>query len=81
MACALIGDKLQRELAALLDERFCRMWEFYLVTSEYSFRHLKHVVFQVQVTKALETLPTARDYMSEVERALPLALRYDASPL
>ena len=66
-------------IAALLDERFCRMWEFYLVTSEYSFRHLKHVVFQVQITKALETLPVTRDYISEAEQALPLRLPGDAT--
>ena len=65
-------------IAALLDERFCRMWEFYLVTSEYSFRHLKHVVFQVQITRELETLPVSRDYMGEAEETLPLRLRYDA---
>jgi cyclopropane-fatty-acyl-phospholipid synthase len=59
-------------VAALLDERFCRMWEFYLVTSEYSFRHLKHVVFQVQVSKALDTLPLTRDYIGDAERSLPL---------
>ena len=59
-------------IAALLDERFCRMWEFYLVTSEFSFRHLKHLVFQIQLTKSLEALPIDRDYMSKAEAALPL---------
>ena len=64
-------------IAALLDERFCRMWEFYLVTSEFSFRHLKHLVFQIQLTKSLETLPVGRDYISAAEAVLPLRLRYD----
>ena len=59
-------------IAALLDERFCRMWEFYLVTSEFSFRHLKHLVFQIQLTKSLEALPIDRDYMAKAEAALPL---------
>jgi cyclopropane-fatty-acyl-phospholipid synthase len=66
-------------IAALLDERFCRMWEFYLVTSEYSFRHRKHVVFQVQISKALDTLAVTRDYMAAAEQSLPLRLPYDTS--
>ena len=66
-------------IAALLDERFCRMWEFYLVTSEFSFRHLKHLVFQIQLTKSLDTLPIGRDYMMEAEAALPLVTRSDGA--
>ena len=65
-------------IAALLDERFCRMWEFYLVTSEFSFRHLKHLVFQIQLTKSLETLPIDRDYMTKTEATLPLRFPSDA---
>lgn len=56
--------------AALLGERFCRMWEFYLLTSELSFRHFKHMVFQIQLTKAVDTLPLQRDYMFEAEQVL-----------
>lgn len=55
---------------ALLGEKFCRMWEFYLITSELSFRYFKHMVFQIQLTKAVDTLPMQRDYMVDAERAL-----------
>lgn len=55
---------------ALLGEKFCRMWEFYLITSELSFRSFKHMVFQIQLAKAVDTLPLQRDYMVDVERAL-----------
>ena len=55
--------------AALYDERFCRMWEFYLAGAEMSFRYDNLVVFQIQLTKALEALPITRDYMTEPERA------------
>ena len=55
---------------ALLGEKFCRMWEFYLITSELSFRYFKHMVFQIQLAKAVDTLPLQRDYMVDVERAL-----------
>ena len=55
---------------ALLGEKFCRMWEFYLITSELSFRYFKHMVFQIQLAKAVDTLPLQRDYMVDVERKL-----------
>ncbi len=54
----------------LLGERFCRMWEFYLITSELSFRYFKHMVFQIQLAKAVDTLPLQRDYMMDAERDL-----------
>jgi cyclopropane-fatty-acyl-phospholipid synthase len=54
--------------AALYDERFCRMWEFYLASAEMSFRHSRLVVFQFQLTKSLDALPLTRDYMLDSER-------------
>jgi cyclopropane-fatty-acyl-phospholipid synthase len=54
----------------MLDERFCRMWEFYLILSEFSFRYGKHVVFQMQLARQVETLPLTRDYMLRAERDL-----------
>ena len=56
--------------AALLGERFCRMWEFYLISSELSFRYFKHMVFQIQLARSVDTLPLQRDYMHEAENAL-----------
>lgn len=55
---------------ALYDERFCRMWEFYLAASEIAFRLWGQMVFQVQLTKDVATLPITRDYMLETELAL-----------
>lgn len=48
---------------AMYDERFARMWEFYLAASEASFRHDGLVVFQLQLAKKLDTLPMTRGYM------------------
>lgn len=48
---------------ALYDERFCRMWEFYLVGAECAFRHQGHMVFQMQMARNVGTVPLARDYM------------------
>ncbi len=52
----------------IYDERFCRMWEFYLVGAEMGFRHLKQMVFQMQLARRNDTVPLTRDYMVEFER-------------
>lgn len=54
----------------MMDERFCRMWEFYLIASELSFSHGKHMNFQIQLAKNVRALPLTRDYMFENERTL-----------
>ena len=54
----------------MFDERFARMWEFYLIVSEFSFRHGKHMNFQIQLTKTVDALPVTRDYTVEREREL-----------
>ncbi len=59
----------QRNAVALMyDERFCRMWEYYLALSELSFRHGDHMVVQLQLAKRVDSLPMTRDYMAEGER-------------
>ncbi|MGH7118066.1 MAG: class I SAM-dependent methyltransferase [Acetobacteraceae bacterium] len=55
-------------IAALMDERFCRMWEFYLVGAELAFRREGHMVFQIQIARSVHTVPLTRDYMFEAER-------------
>src|ERR1044071_7901379 len=56
-------------IRALYDERFCRMWETYLVGSELAFRHAGHLVFQMQLAKSIDAVPLTRDYMFDWERA------------
>ncbi len=58
------------EMVKLYDERFCRMWEFYLASCEMSFRHGDMMVFQIQLSKRVDTLPVSRNYMFEREHAL-----------
>ena len=60
----------REEAKALYDERFCRMWEFYLAASESAFRWQNLVVFQLQFTKSLDTLPITRGYMNAEEDRL-----------
>jgi cyclopropane-fatty-acyl-phospholipid synthase len=55
--------------AAIRDERFCRMWEFYLAASETAFRYQDLVVFQVQLVKRVKALPITRDYMYKNEHS------------
>jgi len=56
--------------AHIYDERFCRMWEFYLAGTEASFRRHVLNVFQIQITKHQDTLPLTRDYIFEEEDKL-----------
>jgi len=62
-----------KAVAELYDERFCRMWDFYLAGSEIAFRRDGLVVYQIQMAKRIETLPMTRDYMFEAERTMRFA--------
>jgi cyclopropane-fatty-acyl-phospholipid synthase len=62
-------EQNRERIRALYDERFCRMWETYLVGSELAFRHAGHLVFQMQLAKSINAVPLTRDYMGEWERA------------
>ena len=57
-------DRLRR----IYDERFCRMWEMYLISSEVAFRRQDHMVFQMQLSKAVDSVPLTRDYLVHWER-------------
>lgn len=58
------------EASTIYDEKFCRMWEFYLAGSEMAFRHHALSVLQIQITKNQNALPITRDYMGEEEARL-----------
>ena len=59
----------RQRAAALYDERFCRMWEFYLVLCEIGFRIRSMMVFQIQLAKRADAVPLTRDYMMNWEQA------------
>jgi len=67
----------RERIRALYDERFCRMWEFYLAGSEVAFRHQGHLVFQMQMARSIDAVPLTRDYMVDWERShrVPLSER------
>ncbi len=60
----------RERVANLYDERFCRMWEFYLQSGEAGFRWSGITVFQLQLTKEIGVLPITRDYMLREEERL-----------
>jgi len=60
----------QDEAQVMYDERFCRMWEFYLASSETAFRVDGHMVFQIQLAKSQDVVPRTRDYIVEREARL-----------
>jgi cyclopropane-fatty-acyl-phospholipid synthase len=60
----------REEAIRLYDERFARMWEFYLASSEMSFRKQNVMNFQIQITKRQGIVPMTRDYISRGEAKL-----------
>lgn len=58
------------EIVALYDERFWRMWMFYLAGALCAFRHGGHVVFQIQLARRVDSVPLTRDYMAQAEARL-----------
>jgi cyclopropane-fatty-acyl-phospholipid synthase len=64
-------ERHREEVRALYDERFCRMWEFYLAGAEAGFRAGDLVVFQLQLAKDRAAVPITRDYITDFDRAKP----------
>jgi cyclopropane-fatty-acyl-phospholipid synthase len=60
----------REEAVRLYDERFARMWEFYLASSEMSFRKQNLMNFQIQLSKRQNVVPMTRDYIVREEAKL-----------
>ena len=56
------------EVAHMYDERFCRMWEFYLISAEMMFRTGSQLVFHMQLAKKRDAAPIVRDYITDTQR-------------
>ena len=65
----------------LYDQRFVRMWEFYLACSEMAFREGDMVVFQIQMAKHKGVTPATRDYIAREEARLRTPEAGTAAPL
>jgi len=62
------------EVLALYDDRFVRMWRFYLAACEQTFRHGPQAVFQVQLSRSVDAVPLTRDYIYSAGGAPPRSL-------
>jgi len=60
------------KVKAIYDERFCRMWEFYLAGAETAFRRQDHMIAQLQIAREQDAAPLTRDYLVDWKRAHPL---------
>ena len=54
----------------LYDERFCRMWEFYLGAAELGFLHGSNMVFQLLLARERDVVPLDRNFIVEAERKM-----------
>jgi cyclopropane-fatty-acyl-phospholipid synthase len=61
------------KVVEIYDERFARMWEFYLAGSEAVFRWQDLMVFQIQMSLRNDVLPVTRDYIGKCEKAIALS--------
>jgi len=71
----------QDEAAQIYDERFVRMWRFYLASSEMSFRKQNMMVFQIQISKRQGVVPITRDYIAQEEQRLRTIEASKGTPL
>jgi len=60
----------REEAVQLYDERFARMWEFYLAVSEMGFRKQNMMNFQIQLARRQGVVPMTRDYVGREEANL-----------
>lgn len=60
----------REEVERIYDRRFVRMWEFYLASSEMTFREQNMMNFQIQLTKKQGVVPMTRDYIMREEQRL-----------
>ncbi len=57
------------QIRKIYDERFCRMWRYYLAASELAFRNDGHVIYQIQLAKRQDAVPLTRDYLNSGDRS------------
>jgi cyclopropane-fatty-acyl-phospholipid synthase len=71
----------REDVERIYEQRFVRMWEFYLAASEMSFREQNMMVMQIQLTKRQGVVPMTRDYIGREEQRLAAAERNRRPPL
>jgi cyclopropane-fatty-acyl-phospholipid synthase len=60
----------REQIVALYDERFFRMWQFYLAGAAAAFRHGGMCNYQIQLSRSRLAVPITRDYIAAAEAGL-----------
>jgi cyclopropane-fatty-acyl-phospholipid synthase len=63
-------DANRQRIEAMYDARFCRMWEFYLISAEMMFRTGSQLVFHMQLSRQRDAAPITRDYITQEQARL-----------
>ncbi|MBN8999803.1 MAG: class I SAM-dependent methyltransferase [Rhizobiales bacterium] len=63
-------EAIRDQAVAMMGERFCRMWDFYLASVELGFLHGSNFVFQILISEKRDDVPVIRDYIVDEERRL-----------
>jgi cyclopropane-fatty-acyl-phospholipid synthase len=71
----------REQVQRIYDQRFVRMWEFYLAASEMAFREQNLMVFQLQLTRRQGIVPMTRDYIAAQEARLRILEGNTRAPL
>jgi cyclopropane-fatty-acyl-phospholipid synthase len=62
-------EENRAKVVGMYDERFARMWEFYLISAEMMFRTGSQLVFHMQLSRKRDAAPIVRDYITDTQRA------------
>ncbi|MBB5533353.1 SAM-dependent methyltransferase [Rhizobium giardinii] len=62
-------EKNRDKVIEMYDERFARMWEFYLISAEMMFRTGSQLVFHMQLSRSRDAAPIVRDYITDRQKA------------
>jgi cyclopropane-fatty-acyl-phospholipid synthase len=65
-----LANREQIKQMAGYDDRFCRMWDFYLAGCEVAFRYMNQMVVQIQIARRQDAVPLTRDYLIDAENAI-----------
>ncbi len=63
-------EKARAQAVAMYDERFCRMWEFYLISCELGFLHGSNMIYQILISDRRDDVPVIRDFITDDERMI-----------
>lgn len=62
--------RVRPEVVAMFDERFARMWEFYLISCELGFLNGSNMIYQILISAERDDVPVIRDFIVDDERAI-----------